>query len=490
MKSPDSEFHQRVSEIPFHGLGLSVDVYSPNLVELIGQLEQQELSFGYLEIFKAEQRVLEYIRSRYPSVCLEYHADGLWVTQPDWKSSYRHDEELDLAASHVQHLGCSWLNQECATKQIAGHSFGTYLPPLFSDASARTTAANVQVAQQFFDERVESDSLSSPLFLLETPPLTYFAIGEMAYPDFFCAIAEECSCGFVLDIGHVWTVYRYTDAWQESPIEQFLEGFLRSFPLERVVEVHIAGLGFHPVVPRQGHNHGCPPNWVDSHDAPIPEVLFAMLDQVLSHPRLVNAKAVGMEVDTKPIPSILQEFRRLRQQYSKWEQGQGFVQVNMHPHCRQKGALSEISEMSLQDSQLEAQYQQFVEMLTQSMDNPWLNESDLQSALNKTGMDVYRQDYLPYEIFEWGGNLNDMFPNTMQALESSGEQWKGFLRFWYSHPHSFQGPYDFFLLKVHYFVEFIRATYPQYLTRAVHEATDLRHGYALACQSTPSQHSF
>ena len=49
MNSFDIEFRQRVSKIPFHGLGLSVDVYSPDVFDLTEQLEEQALSYGYLE---------------------------------------------------------------------------------------------------------------------------------------------------------------------------------------------------------------------------------------------------------------------------------------------------------------------------------------------------------------------------------------------------------------------------------------------------------
>ena len=237
MNSFDIEFRQRVSKIPFHGLGLSVDVYSPDVFDLTEQLEEQALSYGYLEMFKADQLALQEVRHRNPSTYLEYHADGLWVTQPDWEISYRYHDELTIAMNHLRQLGCSWLNHECATKQIAGHSFGTYLPPVFSEASAHVTAVNVRSAQRLFDKRFEDHALPSPLFLLETPPLTFFAIGEVSYADFFRFLAEACSCGFVLDIGHIWTVYRYTGAWQGSSIEDFLEGLLRAFPLERVVQV-------------------------------------------------------------------------------------------------------------------------------------------------------------------------------------------------------------------------------------------------------------
>ena len=74
-------FLHRVSKIHFHGIGLSLDVYSPYLFELVEQFAHQGLSYGYLEVFKASQQDLKEVRSRLPSTLLEYHADGLWVTE-------------------------------------------------------------------------------------------------------------------------------------------------------------------------------------------------------------------------------------------------------------------------------------------------------------------------------------------------------------------------------------------------------------------------
>ena len=155
------DFQRRVSRIPFHGLGLSVDVYSPDLLELIERLDQQGLSFDYLEVFKATHFAMKEVRARLPTVLLEYHADGLWVTQPDWRTAYPVDEELGIAASHLRELHCHWLNQECASKQMVGYSFGTYLPPLINGLSRhRSPERMLNASQERLDDLIE-DSLES-----------------------------------------------------------------------------------------------------------------------------------------------------------------------------------------------------------------------------------------------------------------------------------------------------------------------------------------
>ncbi|GJL53665.1 MAG: hypothetical protein NPIRA02_07970 [Nitrospirales bacterium] len=477
------EFLQRIRHIPFHGIGLSVDVYTPDIFELTDQFAQHGLSYGYLEVFKAEQRAIEEVRARLPSPYLEYHADGLWVTQPDWMVTYPYERALQTAMSHLRSMGCFWINQECATKQIGGHSFGTYLPPLLMESSASMTARNVEYAQAYLDAHVRGDASYAPLFLLETPPLSYFVLGQIGYAEFFRLIADRCACGFVLDIGHVWTVYRYTGACEHQTLEQFLEEFLNGFPLERVVQIHIAGLDCHPAVPYEVRGHASFPNWIDAHDAPIPSVSFNMLEQVLSHPRLVHVKGLAMEVDTKEIALIVEEFARLRRTCGPWEEQQhGEQKLTRAGHFHVKPlAHATHSSVHQKDMYLEQHYQHYVAFVTfRSQGDDSVSDLNALQATKEVGS--YRDYYLPHEISVWGGQLQDMFPNTFRALEELEFDCKQFMTYWYSHPQRFCESYDFFLLKIHYFVEYIREVHPQAVLFAAQEAADLRNSYAMACQ--------
>ena len=318
MTSVEREFLDRVERIPCHGLGLSVDVYAPDLFELVDTLERNGLDYGYLEVFKAAPAALESVRRRLPAARLAYHGEGLWVTQPDPERLSPFHAELDDAAEQLRILGSHWLNHECAAKQMAGHSFGTYLPALFTDASAEVTAANIARAQRRLDR-----GGTGPLFLLETPPLTYAGFGDLGIAEFFRLVTDRTPCGVVLDIGHLWTVYRYTGEWRRRPLAAFLAELLDVFPLERVVEIHMAGLAPHPSVPSPAQATGEPPLWIDAHGAPIPEVLSDMLAQVLEHKGLTHLKGLALEVDTKPIPMVVEEFaearERFRVQCSKFE---------------------------------------------------------------------------------------------------------------------------------------------------------------------------
>jgi uncharacterized protein (UPF0276 family) len=461
-------FHTRVSRIPFHGLGLSLDVYQPDIFEVTEALARQGLTCGYLELFKAAEAALARVRAALPDVHLPYHGEGLWMTQPDWTTAYQLDEELTLAAAHLRALGSHWMTHECAAKQMAGFSFGTYLPPLFTEASADVTAEHVSLVQEHLDRTAGE---TAPLLLLEMPPLTYFAVGAMPIPEFFRRVAERSGCGLVLDIGHLWTVYRYTRAWRRIPLSEFVSEFLDVFPLEQVVQIHVAGLAVHEKTAMHPIE---PPLWIDAHGAPIPELLHDMLSQVLADRRLVNLKGMALEVDTKPVPLIVEEFRRFQERF-----GRAFV--DSVASRAEGGPIQEARPSTPDRGDLLRRYRGYARMVS---DEGMAPSADVEPAM----LDLYRLSYLPHEILQWGGALADMFPQTCAQLAAAGVALERFVPYWYREPRAAERPYDFFLLKLALFTAFVREVLPAAADIVEREAEELGSAYRLACdQAAPCE---
>lgn len=497
MTPVEREFHTRVTRIPHHGLGLSVDVYTPDLIELVEALGRRELTSGYLEIFKAAPAALELVRRRLPDALLSYHAEGLWVTQPNPERLSPFDAELDETAGQLRILDSHWLNHECAAKQMAGHSFGTYLPALFTTVSAEVTAANIAHAQQRLDRTIPARDGIGPLFLLETPPLTYVGFGDLGLADFFRLVTDLTPCGVVLDIGHLWTVYRYTGEWRRRPLTAFLAELLDAFPLERVVEIHMAGLALHPSVPSQrttGEPPFWPPLWIDAHGAPIPDVLTDMLAQVLEHKGLAHLKGVALEVDTKPIPVIVEEFaeaharfgpkiaHELRDAHNSLSSLSCLSRLFRHKNDQtdQRDRIDQIdisASLAPETRSLSEQYDRYAQIVTgrAATSLPVLGQ-------DASALPLYVEHYLPHEILEWGGVVRDMFPETCRSLDRAGIALDGFVRFWFREPRATGEAYDFFLLKITRFVEFVREVLPDVSEMATQEAQALREGYQAACE--------
>ena len=71
------EFRRRLERIPAHGLGLSVDVYSPDLTSLLRALQQRQVLPAYLEIFRATPAALAAVRTLAGDGLLTCHGEGL-----------------------------------------------------------------------------------------------------------------------------------------------------------------------------------------------------------------------------------------------------------------------------------------------------------------------------------------------------------------------------------------------------------------------------
>jgi uncharacterized protein len=472
-------FQRRLRNIPPLGMGLSVDVYSPNLFELMNKLRERGLQPGYLEIFKATTTALSTVRQTVPDISLAYHGEGLWITQPDVQASPFFQRDVDEMVTQLNHIQSLWLNHECAMKQMAGYSFGTYVPPLYTRLSAEVVAENIATVQQAMDRQGCRTDGSTPLFILEMPPLTYFFAGTIPIPHFFRHVAGLVPCGLVLDIGHLWTVYRYTLACRRMSLERFIGEFLDEFPLERVVEIHVAGLAYHESIGESKGSEGLP-EWIDAHAASIPSILFSMLEQVLAHSNLVSLRAVALEVDTKPIDMIVEEYAEAVRRFSPVVQQtmvagttveqpmelaphQAFVQA---PVCRSAR------------QQLRDDYTRYAQII--SGQAPLTGMEWRETAAEATGVARYHMCYLPYEILHWGGDLAEMFPQTCRLLVERGVCLTEFVAFWFRSPRPITHSYDFFLLKIERFLEFVTERALDIRICAQQECDILRQAYAQA----------
>ncbi len=479
MSVGEQAFRRRAAHIAPHGFGLSVDVYTPDLFELLGALEAAGARADYLEIFRASLPALQTVRQHCASLPLECHAEGLWLTQPDWQQAYPADRELEAIAAQLRALGCQWMTHECAAKQMAGYSFGTYLPPLFTTAGAEVTADNITLAQARLDRDAGLSHGDSPLLLLEVPPWTYFGLGDRSVPGFFRTVTDRTACGLVLDIGHLWTVYRYSGAWRRMPLEEFVAEFLDAFPLERVVQVHVAGLATHEAAEGKVGGGAEPSLWIDTHGAPIPPVLFDMLEQVLAHPKLTQLKGLALEVDTKTVPMIVREFRQFRERFGRVS----FPNPYPSPFRQEKGAPVEIASSPVvgrsgDAAALRRQYEAYAQLAAGQ------NDALMPMLMGEpNGLDRYRHEYLPHEILHWGGELTDMFPGTCRELERAGLALERFIQFWFRESRPIDAPYDFFLLKIERFVEFVREVLPGAQATALREAAELRGAYQQASET-------
>jgi uncharacterized protein len=166
-------------------------------------------------------------------------------------------------------LGAIWASEHLSFNRVAGSegpfNAGFLLPPRQTAASVNRIAATV---------RSVAARLPVP-FAIETG-VNYLQprADELSDGAFIAAIAELADCGILLDLHNIWA--------NERNGRQRFDDFLREIPLDRVVEVHLAGGELH-----RGY-------WLDAHSGAIPLELLAIAHRVLRE--LPSLRALVFEV--------------------------------------------------------------------------------------------------------------------------------------------------------------------------------------------------
>lgn len=174
-------------------------------------------------------------------------------------------------------LAAPWMSEHLAfnrARQAGGEYTTSFMLPL------RQSEAGVDAAVRSI--RAMAQKLPVP-FAFETG-VNYLQPRPDEIPDgeFTARIAEEADCGILLDLHNIWC--------NERNGRQTVEDFLRTLPLERVWEVHVAG-GFE----RRGY-------YLDSHSGAIPAPLVELAARVL--PRLPNLRALIFELFPSYLPQV------------------------------------------------------------------------------------------------------------------------------------------------------------------------------------------
>lgn len=205
---------------------------------------------------------------------------GPYPNPPGW---------LAAVNAHVRAVESAWLAQDVATCFIGdepGYSIGLgyFLPPIFTRASLDEAVERVGEVRAL---------VRAPL-LLEPAPLT-FLVGDMDSLAWLGALAERTDCGLLLDAGHLVSHNLAAGRPAEAPPE--------GLPLERVIEVHLAG----GVLRERGGRR----YYIDAHELPVLPETRAVFGELL---RLCpNLRALCVECEGAAAQTVLPALRRVRE---------------------------------------------------------------------------------------------------------------------------------------------------------------------------------
>ena len=203
------------------------------------------------------------------------------------------DEDwLRATGEAARSIGAAWLCGDAGLWHFGARDRGhqLLLPPVLTRDSALAVAESITRVEEALGFAV----------LPENPPGSFF-LGELHILDYFALVAERARSGLLLDCAHLAMFQRL----RGLPATAGLDGF----PLDRVVELHVAGGA--PVdvdgLAILDDQHG---------PEPLPEC-WAIFEAVLASGRARNLKAIVYECERNPVDEVLPNFERLNQAFPK-----------------------------------------------------------------------------------------------------------------------------------------------------------------------------
>jgi uncharacterized protein len=255
--------------LPFLGVGLG---YRPDLDR---QIWANQASIDWLELIsehylaRPREQLDQALRLRGAFPLVPHGVELSIGTPGELDPAY-----LDALAELVALVGAPWCSDHLCFTRAGGIALGQ-LTPL-----PRTRAVAADVARK---ARQVQERVGVP-FLLENISYYIDIEGQLSEAEFLTEVMEGCECGLLLDLANV-----FVNAGNHgfSALE-----FLAAIPLERVVQVHLAG------------GEESPNALLDTHSAPVPDEVFALLRHLVE--RAPNLRAVLIERDTD-FPDDFQE---------------------------------------------------------------------------------------------------------------------------------------------------------------------------------------
>lgn len=280
-------FAERVERLPRLGVGLSGEFnIAAKGIDVCWMKERYSELVHFYEYGADLERGLD-------DTVMRWAAAGLPVTYHFLDINL--EERIDLDRNWItrtkglaKEINAAWLCGDAGRwhfgRRERGH--GLLLPPILCRESALETAESIL--------RIEAEF--GMFCLPENPPAVIY-LGDMHILDYFALVAEQADCGVLLDCAHL-------AIFQQTRNLAPLAG-LDNFPLDRVVEMHVAGGGYASI-------DGYP--YIEDNHSPEPlPATWEILEYVV--PRAKNLKAVVFECERNTPEECLTVFERLNQTF-------------------------------------------------------------------------------------------------------------------------------------------------------------------------------
>ena len=230
---------------------------------------------NYMGLGGAARQRLEKVASRFPLVS---HGINLSLGSTDDLN----EEYLASLKKLLDRVDAPWFSDHLCFTSVDGVYLHDLLPLPFSKEAVKHAAKRAQKVQNTISRPFLIENIS---FYMQMPG------SEMTEAQFLSEVLEEGDCGLLLDVNNVYVNSRNHNF---DPFE-----FMKQIPLERTVQIHVAG-----------HSTG-PGVVIDTHGSKVIEPVFELLKFVLAR---TDVKAVMIERDQNfpEFSELLGELARIR----------------------------------------------------------------------------------------------------------------------------------------------------------------------------------
>jgi uncharacterized protein (UPF0276 family) len=278
-------FAERVARLPRLGLGVSTEYGAGDAAGSLDVLALHAAHPAYAQFLEVgvetatglDRHARAWAARGLPTT---YHYLDVNLDEPEDFDEPWLDEVRDIAAT----LRPAWMCGDAGLWHLGRRERGhmLLLPPVLTRESARDLAAGIVRLREATGYEV----------LPENPPGPFY-LGDLHLLDFFAEVARLADTGLLLDCAHLGMFQRVRG---HDPLTA-----LDGFPLDRVVELHVAGGS-------ERKTHGFA--WVeDDHSPGVLADTWRIVEHVL--PRAPNLKAVVFECERNPLDACLSGFARL-----------------------------------------------------------------------------------------------------------------------------------------------------------------------------------
>jgi uncharacterized protein (UPF0276 family) len=229
-------------------LGLGLGLRSVHYQHILAERPQvgwfEVLSDNYMHTRGRPLAFLDQIAERYP---VALHGVGLSIGSSD-ALDFGYLAELRALRDRV---GAHWVSDHICWTGVNGRHGHDLYPVPFTEEALRHIARRVCQVQ---------DYLEAPLVLENPSTYLEFKGSTLGEAEFIASLLEESDSGLLLDVNNVY-VNAHNHGFDAL-------GYLRRLPLERVVQLHIAG-------------HSQAEGYLaDTHAAPVAEGVWELLAEV------------------------------------------------------------------------------------------------------------------------------------------------------------------------------------------------------------------